>query len=75
MRKCSDGWHVIDGIEVYVENGYVARGISQSNEYDRRTVYPYRYIKAGYNKGYEREHCLTPDAFRAGHKRGTIVLR
>lgn len=64
-----DGWRTICGWEVYVENGYIVRGISADHQ---TPLYIYRACRSG---GYDREYKITPDAFRAGLRRGTIVLR
>ena len=38
-----DGWHVLKGYEVYVENNMVMRGIKEDHNGERVTAYPYRY--------------------------------
>lgn len=68
-RKIKDGWHTICGHDVYVEDGFIIRGIKQSGQ-DKLTAWVYR--SAGH--GWSREDRITPDAFRAGWKRGTIRL-
>lgn len=63
-----DGWHVINGYNVYVEDGFIIRGVSHDQS---KAVYVYRALKTG---GYGKETKITPAAFRAGVKRGTIDM-
>lgn len=64
-----DGWHTVKGFIVYVEDGYVIRGLTDD---ELRTTYCYRYNK--------KLRCLvatgriTVDAFRAGVRRGTVTM-
>ena len=69
MKKIKDGWHCIAGYNVYVEDGVILRGLTADNQ---RPIYTYRYIR---KVGWTIESGLTPDAFRAGVKRGTIMMR
>ena len=62
-----DGWHVVYGRDVYVEDGRVRRGLSHDGQ---RTVYPYRATKGGW----VREYSPTVCAFRAGLRRSTMAL-
>lgn len=79
MKKViKDGWHVILGYEVYVENGLVIRGIKEDSNGSPVTAYPYRaqMKKCYYGQfisGWYQED-MSVDAFRAGVKRGTISL-
>lgn len=66
--KIRDGWHTIAGYEVYVEDGFIVRGISDDHQ---KPLYVYRSVRSG---GYDREYNITPDAFRAGVRHGTIIL-
>lgn len=71
MKKViKDGWHVICGYEVYVENGIVIRGIREDYNGSRVSAYPYRACRSG---GWDHD-TMSVDAFRAGVKRGTISL-
>lgn len=64
-----DGWHTICGYSVYVEDGKIKRGMKES---DTLTAYVYRWNKS--LSCWTKESDITPDAFRAGIKRGTITL-
>lgn len=65
-----DGWHVICGYDVYVENGFIVRGIKE--DYNRSPVaaYPYRRCRRG---GWDQDN-MSVDAFRSGVKRGTVCM-
>lgn len=63
-----DGWHTISGYMVYVENGYIVRGLSHNRQ---ETTYVYRVSK---HSGWDADDRITIDAFRAGIKRGTIRM-
>lgn len=71
-KKIKDGWHEFYGQDVYVENGYIIRGL----KYDRNgyglAAYVYRKCKDG--TGYDRVDKITPAAFRAAWNRDTIIL-
>lgn len=69
MKKVyTNGWYGVLGNLVYVENGHVVWGLAENK---LRTVYVYRKSRFG---GYDREYKVTPDALRAGLKRGTMIL-
>jgi hypothetical protein len=68
MLKIKDGWHMIQGHDVYVENGIVKRGITADGQ---RPVYPYTPCKYG---GYETNTWLSVAAFAARCKRGTVKM-
>lgn len=70
--RMKDGWHKICGWDVYVEGGYILRGIDTDRNGSQIPVYVYRTSRHG---GYDREERITPAAFRAGLKRGTIILK
>ena len=64
-----DGWHLIYGYRIYVENNRVMRGILGTG-YRQCSAYPYRRSGSGWN-----QCCgVTVSAFRAGVARGTIRL-
>lgn len=74
-----DGWHTLQGYCVFVQNGMIVRGVKSSLRlvsmedgyiYDL-PAYVYRASRYG---GYIREFEITPAAFVAGVKRGTIKL-
>ena len=69
MAKCKDGWRAICGWDVYIEDGFVVRGVSSGP--DVVPVYPYRKDRHG---GWNSCSGLTVAAFRAGVKRGTVRL-
>lgn len=65
--KVKDGWHVIAGYTVYVENGKALRGLSTDKQ---RAVFPYRAVKDGWTSA----SGLTVGAFRSGVRRDTIIM-
>lgn len=65
-----DGWHVICGCEVYVEDGKIIRGVLQKSPLNRVAAWVYRSV----GHGWSREDSISVAAFRAGFKRGTIRL-
>lgn len=67
-KTIKDGWHVIAGYRVYVENGCVQHGLTSDGQ---RTTWPYRKSKYG---GWDNDKGLTVDAFRAGVARGTVMM-
>lgn len=66
--KIKAGWHILMGYDVYVENGRVLYGVTSDGQ---RPIYPFRSVRTG---GWDNESGLTVDAFRAGIRRGTIVM-
>lgn len=64
-----NGWHVLYGCDVYVEDGKVLRGLKNGGT---EPAYVYRKCRSG---GWDRETAITVAAFRAGVRRGTIDLR
>lgn len=65
-----DGWHTIAGYSVFVEGGMIVRGMKNS---DTLPAYVYRWSKS--LNCWTKEESITPAAFRAGLKRGTIALK
>ena len=69
-----DGWHIVYGQNVYVENGKVVLGTTKDENNSEVTCYPYEY-----NKEHDcwvnisREVTLT--AYRAGYKKGTKCMK
>ena len=45
-----DGWHIVKGYKVYVENDRILRGIGGTNEFNMHTTYPYCEVKDGWDK-------------------------
>lgn len=65
-----DGWHVIAGKDVYVENGYIIRATKNNGQ---ESAGVYRYISR--LRVWCKEDKITPAAFRAGVNRGTISVK
>lgn len=65
-----DGWHVINGYEVKVEDGKIVRGMKNQGS-GKVAAYVYRKCKTG---GWNVTFNATPSAFRSGLKRGTYSL-
>lgn len=63
-----DGWHTIAGFSVYVEDGHITRAMKDSDTLPA-SVYRWK------NDGWTIEYKITPAAFRAGVKRGTITVK
>lgn len=72
MKRYKDGWHKIAGYEVYMEDGYIVRG-TLGTGVNYRSAYVYRWCGAPYN-AWVREDSISPDAFRAAVKRGTVKM-
>lgn len=70
-RKISDGWHKLCGYDVYVEDGCVVRGVSDDWKQGLRTTWVYRTSRHG---DFVFAGKVTVDAFRAGVRRGTIIM-
>lgn len=70
MKKTiRDGWHTIAGYNVYIENGYIKRGLSNDGS---RTTYPY---SSGKYDGWDLDTYMTPDNFRRKVKNGSATMR
>lgn len=62
-----DGWHIFYGMEVYVENGRVIRGLLNG-----KRVHPFR---KGRRAGeWDGVSGISVSAWRAGMNRGTIIM-
>ena len=74
MAKIKDGWHVVYGENVYVENEKVIRGIKKDGNNSEVTCYPYEYNKDQdcwvnvYGK-------VTISSYRSGRKKGTKCMK
>ena len=67
MKKIvNDGWYMVYGYPVYVEDGKVKRAISKGVP-----AYPYRACKYG---GWVIDTNMSLDALRAGLSRGTMII-
>lgn len=72
MKKMENGWYVICGYDVYVEDGKVKRGTKPSYTGIGEVVaYPYIASKYG---GWDKCTSLTPSALRARIRRGTAII-
>lgn len=68
MKKTvKDGWHTIAGKSVYIENGYIKRGLSSDGQ---KATYPYRAAK----DGWDNDPYMTPDTFRRKVKNGSAAM-
>ena len=77
MEKMKDGWHTIAGYEVYVEDGYILRGIKHDQNGGQLSSHVYRQDRTISGRAcdlWTSEEKITPDAFRSGVRRGTICL-
>lgn len=64
-----DGWHVIAGHDVFVEDGYIVRAMKNGKQ-QSASVYRHHSRPGTWYK----EDRITPAAFRAGVNRGTISV-
>ena len=71
-NSMKDGWHVVRGLEVYIENGLVIRGIKTDSNGGRVTAYLYRKARGG---GWNKDEGMTVAALKAGLIRGSIALK
>ena len=72
MKKVKEGWHIIYGWEVHVnERGYIDRAIKEDINGNQTTGYIFRKCKKG---GWNNINECSIDAFRAGLKRETIRI-
>lgn len=67
-----DGWHIIYGYDVYVEDGKIIRG-TLGKGLNYRTAYPYKHFR-GQEGWYNVAGMLTISAFRYGVKNGFIMM-
>ena len=73
MANIKAGWHKLSGRDVFVDdNGQIVRGTKHTSNGDV-TAYVYRYSKDC--RAWIKEEKITPSAFCAGVKRGTIDLK
>ena len=64
-----DGWNVIAGHDVFVEGGYIVRAMKNGGQ---QSASVYRYNRRFGT--WDKKDKITPAAFRAGVKRGTISV-
>lgn len=67
--KTRNGWHIVNGWNVYVEDGYAVRGLSRDGQ---RPLYLYTPAIGG---GLDRVDGVPFGAMRGRMNRGTIVLK
>lgn len=72
MEKMKDGWHTISGYEVYVEDGFIRRGIKYDQNGGVLPAFVYRWDRT--LKCWNSEEKISPDAFRAGVRRESIRM-
>lgn len=66
-----DGWHIILGYDVYIENNKVLRGtLGEGITY--RPAYPYKWDKR--NRCWIKNTGISINSFRNGVKRESIVM-
>ena len=70
--KVRDGWHTIYGREVYVEYGYITRGMRKDRNGSSVPAGVFRADRK--YGGWSREYKITLPAFKAGVARGTVDL-
>ena len=69
--------HTIAGYEVYVEDGYILRGIKHDQNGGMLPAFVYRQDRNHSCREFDSwtsEEKIKPDAFRSGVRRGTIRL-
>ena len=69
MKKVKDGWYKVYGYDVWVEDGWAVRGLSNDGS---RPLYIYTVDRSG---ELDRRDGVRLDALRKGVARGTMVLR
>lgn len=67
--KIQDGWHIVNGWNVYVKDGYAVRGVSRNGQLP---LYLYTPAHGG---GMDRVEGVPFGAMRGRMNRGTIVLQ
>ena len=72
MKQEINGWRIVSGYEVYVENGKILRGVKQDSNGGRVPAYPYRQARGG---GWDIISGISLAAFRAAARRGTMEMK
>jgi len=67
-----DGWHIVSGLEVYIENDLILRGTKADSNGSAVTAYLYRRNRKG---GWNKAEPMTIGALKAGLVRGSIALK
>jgi hypothetical protein len=68
VEKMKDGWHKIQGYEVYVENNKVIRGLKENGTLP---AYPYKTAKDG---GWDNAAGVSVSTFSKGVADGRYIL-
>lgn len=68
MKEYKDGWHTLGGYRVYIEDGYVLRGLSLDG---RTTRYMYEANKDG---GFDKIERMKVAAFKSRCARNTMYM-
>lgn len=71
IKNRRDGWHKLQGYDVYIENNQILRGLKTDRNGGEVTAYPYRLSRYG---GWDNCAGISVDAFIAGVRRDTIIL-
>lgn len=71
IKNRRDGWHTLQGYQVYIQNNQILRGLKSDQNGSELTAYPYRISKYG---GWDNCTGISADGFIAGVRRGTIIL-
>lgn len=74
MAQIKDGWHVVYGESVYVENGKVVRGVTKDHNGSEVTCYPYEYNKDN-DFWVNISGKVTLSSYRSGRKKGTKCMK
>ena len=74
MTQTKDGWHVVYGENVYVENGKVTHGVSKDINGSEVTCYPYEYSKE-HNCWINISGKVTLASYRTGRKKGAKCMK
>lgn len=72
-KMMKDGWHIVCGYEVYVEDNRIRRGVKKDYNGSLVPAWPYRWLDE-YNCWTEECGC-TVSAFRSGFYRGTYDMK
>lgn len=68
MKEYKDGWHTLGGYRVYIEDGYVLRGLSLDGQ---TTRYMYEANKDG---GFDKIERMKVGAFKSRCARNTMYM-
>jgi hypothetical protein len=74
MAQIKDGWHVVYGESVYVENGKVTHGVKKDENNSEVTSYPYEYNE-DHDCWINISGKVTLASYRHGRKKGTKCMK